>query len=130
MDDIIAKGYTRKSTITAAPGKTWYLPHHVVYQPNKTGKIRVVFDLSAEYKGICLNKELLPGLDLTNQIIGVLLRFREEHVRVMGDIEAMFDQVKFPDTQYSFLKILWWKNSDISKDIINYDITAHVFGGS
>ena len=58
------------------------------YHPNKPGKIRVVFDISAEYKGTCLSKKLLPGPDLTNQITGVLLRFREEHVRVMGDIEA------------------------------------------
>ena len=88
MEEIIAKGYARKSTITAALGKTWYLPHHAVYHPNKPGKIRVVFDLSAECKGTSLNKELLSGPDLTNQVLGVLLRFREDHVRVMGDIEA------------------------------------------
>ena len=90
MEKIIAKGYTRKSTITAAPRKTWYLPHHGVYHPNKPGKIWVAFDLSTKYKGTCLNKELLPGPDLTNQMIGVLMRFREEHVGVVGDIEAMF----------------------------------------
>ena len=68
MKEIIAKGYARKSTMAAAPGKTWsiYLPHHGVYQPNKPGKTRVVFDLSAEYKGTCLKKELLPGPDVTN----------------------------------------------------------------
>ena len=32
MKDIIAKGYTRKSTTEAASGKTWYLPHHGVKQ--------------------------------------------------------------------------------------------------
>ena len=100
------------------------------YHPNKPGKIRVVFDISAEYKGTCLSKKLLPGPDLTNQITGVLLRFREEHVRVMGDIEAMFHQVKVPDTQCSFLKFLCCKDSDISKGIIDYEMTAHVFGGS
>ena len=88
MEEIIAKGYARKSAITAAVGKTWYLPHHAVYHPNKPGKIRVVFDLSAECKGTSLNKELLSGPDLTNQVMGVLLRFREEHVKVMGDVEA------------------------------------------
>ena len=130
MEEIIAKGYARKSTVTAAPGRTWYLPHHGVHHPNKPGKIRVVFDLSAEYKGTCFSKELLPGPDLRNQITGVLLRFREEHVTVMGDIEAMFHQVKAPDTQCSFLMFLWWEDSDISKGRINYEMTAHVFGGS
>ena len=130
MEEIIAKGYAGKSTMTATPGKTWYLTHHVVYHPNKPGKISVVFDLSAEYKGTCLNKELFPGPDLTSQIIGALLRFREEHVGVMGDIEAMFHQVKVPDTQCSFLKFLWLEDSDTSKEIMDYELTAHVLDGS
>ena len=113
--------------MTATPGKMWYFPHHGVCHPNKPGKIRVVFDLSAEYKGVCLNKELLPRPDLTNQIIGVLLRFREEHVGVMGDIETMFHQVNVPDTQCSFLKFLWWEDGDTSKEIIYYEMTTHVF---
>ena len=92
--------------------------------------MRLVFDLGAEYKGICLNKELLPGPDFTNQITGVLLKFRKEHTGVMGDIEPMFHQVKVPDTQCSFLKFLPWEDSDASKKIIDYEMTAHVFGGS
>ena len=56
LKDIIAKGYARKSTTKAASGKTWYLPHHGVYHPNKPEKIRVVFDLSGDYKGRCLNR--------------------------------------------------------------------------
>ena len=56
LSDSIAKGYARKSAMTATPGKTWYLSHHGVYHPNKPGKIRVVFDLSVEHKGTCLNK--------------------------------------------------------------------------
>ena len=130
MKDIIAKVYARKSTTEATSGKTWYLPHYGVYHPNKPGKIRVVFDLSADYKGRCLNRELLSGPDLTNQIVGVLLRFREEQIAVMGDIEAMFHQVKVPKDQCSFLKFLWWDNSNPDKEIIDYEMTAHVFGGT
>ena len=52
--------------------------------------------------GTWLNIELVLGPDLTNQIKGVLLRFREEHIGVIGDIEAMFHQVKVPVTQCSF----------------------------
>ena len=32
--------------------------------------------------------------DLTNQLIGVFIRFREERVTIMADIEAMFHLVK------------------------------------
>ena len=112
MKNIIAKGYARKLTIEAASAKTWYLPNRGVYHPNKSGKIRVVFDLSEDYKGRCLNRELLSGPYLTNQIVGVLLGFREEQIAVMGDIKDMFHQVKLPKDQYSFLKFLWWDDSD------------------
>ena len=74
-------------------GKTWFIPHHGVYHPHKPGKIRVVFDCSAKYKGKSLNDLLLKGPDLTNSLLGVLTRFRQEHVEVMVDIEAMFHQV-------------------------------------
>ena len=97
----------RKSTREAAPGKIWYLPHHDVYHPNKPGKIRVVFDLSADYKARCINIELISGPHLTNQRSDALIRFREEQVTVMGDIEAIFHQVKIPDDQCSFLRFLW-----------------------
>ena len=53
-------------------------------------KIRVVFDCSARFNGVSLNKSLMSGPDLTNQIVGVITRFREESVVIMGDIEAMF----------------------------------------
>ena len=32
----------------------------------------------------------MTGPDLTIQLIGVFIRFREEHVAIMADIEAMF----------------------------------------
>ena len=35
-----------------------------------------------------LNKELLSGPDLTNQIVGVLSRFREHDVAFMAEIES------------------------------------------
>ena len=103
MEDIISMAYARKSTREAFLGKIWYLPYHGVYHPNKTGKIRVVFDLSGNYKGRLINRELLFEPDLTNQIAGVLLWFREEQVAVMGDTEAMFHQVKVPVISAVFL---------------------------
>ena len=52
---------------------------------------------------------MLSGTGLANQIFRVLLRFREEQVAVMGNIEIMFHQVKVLKDQCSFLKFLWWK---------------------
>ncbi|KAG7518796.1 hypothetical protein JOB18_044067 [Solea senegalensis] len=37
-----------------------------------------------------LNGELLPGPDLTNSLLGVLLQFRQERIAIMADIEVMY----------------------------------------
>ena len=92
MDDLITRGYARKED-TRPPGKTRFTPHHGVYHPNKPGKSRVVFDCSAEFDGRSLNKELLTGPDLTNQVVWVLTRFRQNSIAFMADIEAMYCQV-------------------------------------
>ena len=91
---ISQKGYTERSP-NASGGNKWYISHHGVYHPAKPGKIKVIFECSAEYLGYTLNKQLMPGPDLTNQVVGVLIRFREEQVAFMGDIEAMFTKSGF-----------------------------------
>ena len=109
-------------------GKTWFIPHHGVYHPHKPGKVRVVFDCSAKYKEKSLNDLLLKGPDLTNSLLGVLTRFRQEHVAVMVEIEAMYHQVKVPDTDRSFLRFLWWPNGDLSCALKEYQMSVHLFG--
>ena len=86
---MITKGYASKSTASTLDGKTWYIPHFGIYDPNKPGKIRVVFDRSAQFKGTSLNQHLMSGPDLTNQLVGVFLRFRQEEVAFMADIEKI-----------------------------------------
>ncbi|VDI56133.1 Hypothetical predicted protein [Mytilus galloprovincialis] len=60
----------------------WYLPLFGVYHPKKPDQIRGVFDSSAKCNGVSLNSVLLTGPDLTNDLLGVLLRFRKEMVAV------------------------------------------------
>ena len=129
MDNLLVKGYAKQSEVVLS-GKTWYIPHHGVYHPSKPGKIRVVFDCSAEFQGKSINRELLSGPDLTNQIIGIMTRFREEKIAFMADIEAMYHQVLVPDDQQTFLKFLWWSTDDINYEPQDFMMCAHVFGGT
>ena len=105
-EDLLIKGYA-KSTEKPPDGWTWYIPHHGVYHPNNPGKIRVVSDCNADFKGTSLNKNLMSGPDLANQIVGVIIRFREELVVIMGDIKSMFHQVLIPEYDCSLLRFLW-----------------------
>ena len=56
-----------------------------------------------------MNKRFLSGPDLTNQIVGILVKFREDYVALMAVIEAMF-----------YLKCLWQ---------INIEVYLALFGG-
>ncbi|XP_072569309.1 uncharacterized protein [Paramormyrops kingsleyae] len=85
-------------------GEMWYIPHHMVQH---NGKKRIVFDCSFEYKGLCLNKALLPGPKLGPSLLGVLLRFREHCVGVSGDIKAMFHQVLLLPEDKPLLRFIW-----------------------
>ena len=60
----------------------WYIPHHGVYHPKKPNKIRMVFDCSAEYQNESLNKHLLQGPDLTNNLTSDFAGFDKSQSRL------------------------------------------------
>lgn len=107
----------------------WYLPHHGVYNKKKL-KLRVVFDCTSCYQGTSLNKELLQGPDLTNTLIGVLLRVRKEKVTVIADIEAMSYQVYVSEHHRDCLMFLWWPEGDIGREPKVHRMRVHLFGAS
>ena len=41
--------------------RRWFLPHHPVTNPNKPGKVRIVFDCASRCKGVSLNGVLMQG---------------------------------------------------------------------
>ena len=72
----------------------------------------------------------MSGSDLTNQIIGVVTRFSEEPVAVIGDIESTFHQVLVPEKDRSLLRFLSWENYDTSSKILDFEMNVHVFEGT
>lgn len=96
MNEYIIKGDAYRLTPEEAAQTssiTWYLPHHPVVNPHKPGKLRIVFDAAAEFEGTSLNKNLVQEPDMTNSLIGVLLRFRQGHIGLAADVQSMFHQV-------------------------------------
>ncbi|KAI4871708.1 hypothetical protein NFI96_005782 [Prochilodus magdalenae] len=108
----------------------WYLPMFGVYHRQKPGQIRVVFDSSAQKQGISLNDVLLTGPDLNNSLLGVLLRFRRELVAVTADIEQMFHSFIVREEDRDFLRFLWFRDNDSSRELIEYRMRVHIFGNS
>ena len=77
-----------------------------------------------------LNSQLLQGPDLTNNLVGVLIRFREEPIAIMADIEGMFHQVRVSPKDCDALRFLWWPENDFNKDPEDYQMLVHLFGAA
>ena len=104
-------------------GRKWCIPHHCV-----TSKCRVVFDAAAQFQQTSLNDQIFPGPDQTNNLVGVLTRFRKYPVAVVGDVRAMFLQVRVAPVDQSALRFLWWMDSDPTRPPKEYQMTVHCFG--
>lgn len=110
MNEYIDKGYVRKLTedeLKVRHGREWYLPVFPVYNPNKPGKLRLVWDAAATSQGISLNSVLLKGPDLITSLLSILIQFREYRIAICGDIREMFHQVLMKEDDQHCLRFYW-----------------------
>lgn len=108
---------------------SWYIPHHAVYHPTKQ-KIRVVFDCAAKYGGTSLNQALLQGPDLTNNLVGVLIRFRQDRIAIVSDIESMFYRVRVAKEDCDMLRFYWWADGNFDGQPVVCRMLVHLFGAA
>ena len=132
MNNVESSGHAEKvpdTVLAHEDGRQWYIPHHAVFNPNKPEKIRVVYNCPASYSGVSLNKLLLQGPDLTNRLNGVLIRWRQEPIAVLADIQSMFYQVRVAEEDRDMLRYLcWWPNGNLNDTLQDYRMCVHVFG--
>ncbi|XP_018403165.1 PREDICTED: uncharacterized protein LOC108780075 [Cyphomyrmex costatus] len=113
MKDYEKSGHITK--ITAAElsetEETYFIPHQAVIRPDSlTTKLRVVFDASAKTTlGTSLNDKLMPGPNLHNDLIKILLRFRMHQHVITADIAQMFHQIRI-DKRDRQLQLILWRN--------------------
>ena len=97
--------------------------------PKKHNQVRTVFDSYAQFNSVSLNDVLLSGPDLTNSLLRILMRFRNENIGIMADIQQMFHcyQVKEDHRNDFFwyedktLERIWWITECTSTSLV----TAH-----
>ena len=124
------KGYVREvpkaELQTTRNANQWYLPHHPVINPNKPDKVRRVCNAASKYMGTSLNDELLTGPDILNNLLGILIRFRQHPIAITADVEAMFLQVEVTEEDQRVLRFLWREDPTGEVKVLQY--TRHVFG--
>ena len=130
MEEMLKRGDAEAVSSQGTNGEVWYIPHHGVYHPKKPKKIRVVFDCSAKFKGSSLNEHLLTGPDMTNELIGVLMRFRKHSIAILCDVERMFHQFHVSEPDRDYLRFLWWADGDMSQEPQDFRMKVHLFGAA
>ena len=128
---------TRKTTVTNAvtiaeaafrpEGKSWWLPHHAVVNPNKPIKVRVVLDAATKHAGTSLKNALLKGPESLTSLVGVPTRFRPFEVAVSADIVKMFHQVLVLLSDASTFRFLW-RRPGSSEAVKDYQMQVKIFG--
>lgn len=57
---------------------------------------------------------------LTNSLLGVLVRFRKERIEIMADIQKMFYSFTVREDQRNYLGFLRYRDTNFEKDLIEY----------
>ena len=124
MERKVAREVSEKE-LKEYPGPKFYISHHDVLSPQSVSTpMRVVFNSSARTKGgLSLNDCLAKGPCLLNQLLGILLRFRQDHFAFIGDIRKMFHSIDIPITD-QMTHLFLWRDMDVKKRPETYAMTA------
>ena len=128
MEDMVQRKISRILTtdeLNNYHGPVHYIAHHAVYNDkSRTTPVRIVFNSSANYKGHVLNEYWGKGPDAyINNLLGVLMRFRENDVGFVGDIKKMYNSVFISQLDQNCHRYLW-RHMDITREPDTYVITA------
>ncbi|KAK4315789.1 hypothetical protein Pmani_012997 [Petrolisthes manimaculis] len=130
MINMQERGVVRKlarEEVTHYKGPVHYLSHHeILKSQSTTTPTRIVFNASASYNGHILNEYWAKGPNVLNSLFGLLLRFRENPVAIIGDISKMFNSVRLSEFDSHVHRFLWRDFEDCAPD--HYALTAVPFG--
>ncbi|XP_068713032.1 uncharacterized protein [Montipora foliosa] len=131
IEDMIEREVARKLSQTELKnykGPIHYISHHEVLKPaSKSTPVRIVFNSSARYMGHMLNDYWAKGPHLLNDLLGVLIRFRENNIAMIGDIKKMYHTVKIKTIEQHTHRFLW-RDMDTGRPPDTYVIQRVSFG--
>nr|XP_053607443.1 uncharacterized protein LOC128673547 [Plodia interpunctella]XP_053607444.1 uncharacterized protein LOC128673547 [Plodia interpunctella] len=106
----------------------YYLPHHgVIRESSTTTKLRTVFDASAvTTTGLSLNDIQMIGPTVQDDLVSILIRFRQHKYVISGDIEKMYRAIDVNPSQRSLQQIIF--RSDPSQPLKTYTLNTVTYG--
>lgn len=129
--DMINRGIAKKLTkkeMEEHKGPVEYIPHHEVLRPESTSTpVRIVFNSSASFMGHVLNDYWAKESNIMNALIAVLIRFRQKHTALSGDISKMYNAIKL-STHDQHTHRFVWRNLETHREPDHYVLMAVAFG--
>ncbi|XP_045541861.1 uncharacterized protein LOC123723324 [Papilio machaon] len=104
----------------------YYMHHHCVLREGKSTDLRIVYDASSKTREKdSLNDCLYRGPLMLEDLTGLLIRFRENKVGIVADVEKTFLQIGLQHPDRDVTRFLWYK--DLTKDISVSNIQHYRF---
>ena len=105
------RGVARKlsaSKLLTYDGLVFYLSHHEVFKLDSIfTPCRIVLNSSDNFIGHILSNYWASVPNLLNNILGILISFRENQVALTGDITKMYHIVEIPINDQHTDRFLW-----------------------
>nr|XP_012153233.1 PREDICTED: uncharacterized protein LOC105664226 [Megachile rotundata] len=127
LQEYLDLGHMSETQVHNEKDGMYYLPHHGVTKiTSDTTKLRVVFDGSAATStGISLNDTLHVGPKIQDDLLYILLRFRNHQYVLTGDIEKMYRQFLVRPEGRKYQQILWQTSDQTPK---TFQLNTVTFG--
>ena len=116
MQDMFDEGYAVRADSLPPPSKDTArctLPLHV--DNRKPGKWRVCHDAAQKVDGVCLNDLILPGPDLMNDHVKVMMNFRRHRYCAQADIKGFFYQIGVDKRDQNVFQFVWFEDDELTK---------------
>ncbi|XP_076544258.1 uncharacterized protein LOC143305274 [Osmia lignaria lignaria] len=106
----------------------YYIPHHaVIRESSVTTRLRVVFNASRRTSdGTSLNDHLFTGPKLQQDLVSILIRWRQFQYVYTADIEKMYRQILVHPEDTDYQRILW-RDSPL-KPVNEYQLLTVTYG--
>nr|CAH7768785.1 unnamed protein product [Callosobruchus chinensis] len=113
MEEYAKLGHMERVKVTGNE-LCYYMPHNgILREDSLTTKLRVVFDASAPTSsGFSLNHLQMAGPTIQQELLNILLRFRQHKYVVAADIAKMYRQALVQPNERPLQRILWRKNPE------------------
>ena len=105
----------------------YYVSHHGVMKESSSTPGRIVFNSSANFRDHVLNDYWAKGPNLINNLVGILIRFREEAIGIIGDIRKIYHTIKIGLLDQHTHRFLW-RNMESWRHPDTYVMTSVSFG--